>query len=142
MSMYAVATKVTTVRSTARAASPAGGHPPPPAVLRLVRGGAGAPARRSRAVFWRRRTVVLLLAVAFVVAARGLTGWALVGPVRVPAGQAIPASERSYVVQEDDTLWGIARALQPGGDVRPIVDRLHQSRHGRPLRAGERIVLP
>lgn len=31
-------------------------------------------------------------------------------------------SRASYVVREGDTLWTIARELQPGSDPRPVVD--------------------
>lgn len=53
-----------------------------------------------------------------------------------------PVSRSTYVVQSGDTLWSIARRLQPTGDVRPVVDALAGARHGRPLEVGERIVLP
>lgn len=53
-----------------------------------------------------------------------------------------PVAETSYVVQPGDTLWSIARHLQPDGDVRPVVDRLAAQLHGHPLDAGQRLVLP
>ncbi|HEX2851331.1 MAG TPA: LysM peptidoglycan-binding domain-containing protein [Acidimicrobiales bacterium] len=55
---------------------------------------------------------------------------------------AQPVAETSYVVQPGDTLWTIARRLQPDGDVRPVVDRLAAQLHGHPLDAGQRLVLP
>jgi hypothetical protein len=49
--------------------------------------------------------------------------------------------QTSYIVQAGDSLWTIARALQPTGDVRPLVDQLEVRRHGAPLRVGERVDL-
>ena len=56
--------------------------------------------------------------------------------------QVQPVSRSTYVVAQGDTLWSIARHLQPEGDVRPVVDALAATRHGRPLEVGETIVLP
>lgn len=56
--------------------------------------------------------------------------------------QVQPVSRSTYVVARGDTLWSIARALQPEGDVRPVVDALAAARQGRPLEVGETIVLP
>jgi hypothetical protein len=53
-----------------------------------------------------------------------------------------PVSQATYVVAAGDTLWSIARRLQPTGDVRPLVDALAASRHGLPLQPGEPIVMP
>jgi nucleoid-associated protein YgaU len=53
-----------------------------------------------------------------------------------------PVSQATYIVAPGDTLWSIARRLQPTGDVRPLVYALAASRHGRPLQAGEPIVMP
>lgn len=58
------------------------------------------------------------------------------------ADTVLPVAERAYVVQSGDTLWRIARALQPEGDVRPLVMELQRARKGAPLRVGERITLP
>ncbi|HKE99844.1 MAG TPA: LysM peptidoglycan-binding domain-containing protein [Actinomycetes bacterium] len=48
-----------------------------------------------------------------------------------------------YVTQPGDTLWGLARRLEPGHDPRPLVDQLIQVNHVHgPLRAGQRLRLP
>ncbi|HUR18043.1 MAG TPA: LysM domain-containing protein [Acidimicrobiales bacterium] len=52
-----------------------------------------------------------------------------------------PVASRSYVVQPGDTLWSVARGLQPDGDLRPLVDRLAHTAGGG-LRPGQRIPLP
>ncbi|MGH9153252.1 MAG: LysM peptidoglycan-binding domain-containing protein, partial [Acidimicrobiales bacterium] len=101
----------------------------------------GAGAARSR----RRRTVVVLVALVLLGggAALGGPGRApLTSPGQAPAGGVVPVAETSYVVRPGDTLWGIARAAQPSGDVRPLVQWLARQRGGAPLRVGERLVLP
>jgi hypothetical protein len=45
------------------------------------------------------------------------------------------------VVEPGDTLWVIARRLQPKGDVRATVDRLVKANGGADLHVGERISL-
>ncbi len=114
------------------------------------------PSRAQRAVFWRRRLVALAVLLAVVLGAWALGAKALVGsgaeldsrgPARgAPAPMSTAMSEGgpqgAYVVKQGDTLWAIARRLRPGGDVRPVVDRLADLRRGEPLRVGERIVLP
>lgn len=114
------------------------------------------PARRSAgrptaAQFRRRRAVASLVAVVLLgaVLALGVPGDVPLTPSgQAPAagvvsvGGAVAVSSGSYVVQPGDTLWQIARALQPSGDVRPLVQRLAAERGGAPLRAGERLVLP
>jgi nucleoid-associated protein YgaU len=161
MSMYAInqsAINQTAINRTAinRTATdrvtghPVTGHPvtgPARPQLRLVGPPVRPPRRASSAVFWRRRLVVLLVFAAVVLAARALVGWSLTGlgvaaPPDVSISTAVPASHSTYVVQHGDTLWAIARSLQPRGDVRPTVDRLAAVRKGRPLQVGERLVLP
>jgi nucleoid-associated protein YgaU len=46
-----------------------------------------------------------------------------------------------YVVQPGDTLWSIARQVQPTGDVRPLVERLERANHGNRLQVGDRLTL-
>ena len=113
--------------------------------LRLV-----PPRSRAAGVYRRRRlfalllaaTVVAVLALAFV-GARVLLSGPSVPPAERPASPSSPAPavDRVHVVQPGDTLWTVARALDPDGDVRDTVDRL-AARHGDgPLRVGERLVL-
>jgi hypothetical protein len=73
----------------------------------------------------------------------GLEGRPLTAPELAGAGQAAASRPGAmYVVQPGETLWDIARRLQPSGDIRPLVDRLAQV-HGRgPLEVGERLALP
>jgi Tfp pilus assembly protein FimV len=114
------------------------------------------PDRRAVAasVYRRRRLVVLLLvvlAVASIVgmarAAAGLLGGGPLtaaedGRVAVVELDAQPVARATYVVRSGDTLWSIARRIQPDGDVRPLVDALAATRDGRALQPGERIVVP
>jgi hypothetical protein len=65
------------------------------------------------------------------------------GPLAAPgAGRTEAVAARLWVVQPGDTLWGIARHLQPTGDIRPLVDVLSHEVHGQPLQVGERLQLP
>jgi hypothetical protein len=71
---------------------------------------------------------------------------ALGGRPLTPSGSPVtpmqPVAAETYVVHPGDTLWSIARRMQPSGDVRPLVDRLAASRHGAPLHPGDRIARP
>ncbi|MGI8752634.1 MAG: LysM peptidoglycan-binding domain-containing protein [Acidimicrobiales bacterium] len=58
------------------------------------------------------------------------------------AGAPRPAAAHAWMVRPGDTLWGIAVAVQPHGDVRPLVDRLSAQVGGRPLVVGQRLTLP
>ena len=61
------------------------------------------------------------------------------------AGAAASAARRAasgYVVQPGDTLWSIARHLQPQGDVRPLVDQLVDLNGGTDLAVGQRLPIP
>lgn len=69
-------------------------------------------------VRYRRLTVGACLA---------LVGAAWTGPaVRAlgPSGEPIRVARTSYVIQEGDTLWSIARRLAPAEDPRAVVDAL------------------
>lgn len=52
------------------------------------------------------------------------------------------ASARTVVAQPGDTLWSIARDLQPAGDIRPLVDALVAANGSTAIDAGDRIVVP
>ena len=61
---------------------------------------------------------------------------ALANPTAAAPANPIAATA-DYVVQPGDTLWSVARRLQPEGDVRPVVDRLVAERGSSGLAVGE-----
>jgi nucleoid-associated protein YgaU len=84
--------------------------------------------RAERAAARRRRRLLTLAlglgaAVAASHAGAALGGSSLATPERAP--QIV-----THVVQPGDTLWSIARELEPGGDPRPVVDALVRARGG------------
>jgi hypothetical protein len=95
--------------------------------------------------------VALILAVALVVVAlsglRALvhlsTGIGGGRPLSAADGPApVPAGGETLLVQPGETLWTIARDLQPSGDVRPLVDEMVALNGGAMLEAGQNLVLP
>lgn len=134
---------------TAVAHHPLARRPRPVAPLRhaapaLYLTGAAGSRRRTCS---RRRRALAALAAALLgagIAAGGVLGegpLTLPGPAPAAAPAAVPVARASYVVRPGDTLWHIARSLQPEGDVRPLVQRLSAARRGAPLQVGERVVL-
>ena len=59
-----------------------------------------------------------------------------------PALTVEPGASGTYVVQPGDTLWSIARRLQPHGDVRPLVHRLISVNGDAALEIGQRLTIP
>ncbi|MEZ5176942.1 MAG: LysM domain-containing protein [Acidimicrobiales bacterium] len=113
--------------------------------LRLIPGGrstAPTPTRTGPAsvAVAAALVAVVLLVVATLAVGRG----ALAGLAPAPATAEAPAtaSGRTVVVAPGDTLWSIARRLQPTGDVRPLVDRLAAANGGAAIAAGDRLVVP
>jgi hypothetical protein len=108
------------------------------------------PSRRrlDPAVFGRRRLLVagliLLLVAAALVLVQSARAGAGGGPLATTgaAGSPRPISEQMWVVRPGDTLWSIAAAVDPGGDERPLVDRLAAEVGGATLYPGETIPLP
>ncbi len=121
-------------------------HPRP--ALRLLQGGLDA--GPAPAVYRRRRMVALILAVAFVVVAMtGLRAVVLSTGIfdgrplsAADVSTPVPAGGETLLVQPGQTLWTIARDLQPSGDVRPLVDELAALNGGATLEAGQNLVLP
>jgi LysM repeat protein len=75
--------------------------------------------------------------------AAGVAGHAGNGPLAVPgAGPIRIAAVHEWVVQPGDTLWSIARHVQPAGDVRPLVDELDAELHGHALEVGQQLTIP
>lgn len=122
-------------------------HPRP--ALRLLQGGLDA--GPTPAVYRRRRTVALVLALALVVVAmagirtalRPLAGTLGGDPLSASDGPApVPAGAETLLVQPGETLWSVARDLQPTGDLRSVVDELAALNGGATLQAGQTLVLP
>lgn len=122
-------------------------HPRP--ALRLLQGGRDA--GPTPAVYRRRRAVALILALALVVVAtaglgavlRPLAGNGEGRPLSASAVPSpVPAGSETLLAQPGETLWDIARDLQPSGDVRPLVDELAALNGGATLEAGQAVVLP
>lgn len=65
------------------------------------------------------------------------------GPLTTPRPAAASAGHVvTHVVGPGDTLWSIARRVQPEGDVRPLVDGITRMRGSGPLQVGEEITVP
>jgi hypothetical protein len=113
--------------------------------LRVLEPARHRPSRR--AVYRRRRVLAVAAVVLFVfalqLAVQIVTAWLGGGPLTASEPRAATAAAGAvHVVQPGDTLWTLARRAQPTGDVRPLVGRLAAAQDGRPLRPGQRIVLP
>jgi hypothetical protein len=99
-------------------------------------------------VLRRRRALAVVMLVAVLAAgwivlqaAQGRTGGGPLPATGVPGGLE-PAASRVWVVRPGDTLWSIALAVDPKGDVRPLVDRLAAAVGTTSLYPGETIPLP
>lgn len=82
--------------------------------------------------------LMLTLAIAWSVA-----GW-VAGPgsgVDPVGAGTTPDAQTIVVVQPGDTLWSIAKALDPDGDLRATVDRLADRNGGSTLTVGQRLVI-
>jgi hypothetical protein len=80
--------------------------------------------------------VVVVMGVAALSAASGD------GPPTDASDRPAPVASVAYVVRAGDTLWSIAREIQPQGDVRPLVDVLSAQRGGAPLLPGDVVAWP
>lgn len=83
---------------------------------------------------------VVLVAVLFAV---GVGAGAFSALVPTPGAEPISASQgRVVVVEPGDSVWSIARSIQPDGDVRPLVHRMVQANGSAPLQPGQEILVP
>lgn len=102
--------------------------------------------RRSATVTLRRRRARLLVLV--LVAVLALAWWAARSeaafggvPASAPERRLTPPTS-TYLVQPGDTLWTVARQLQPEGDVRSLVRKLVTLNDGAELEVGQVLVVP
>ena len=98
--------------------------------------------RQPSAAVRRWRAVLVLSAIAVcgtLLGAGSLAGAGQATELSAPAEAVTPAP--IHVVQPGDTLWSVARGLQPDGDVRPLVARLRVASGGGPLVPGQRLRL-
>jgi len=123
---------------------PPGPRPPRRPALWVIEGGRAPGATARRATFRRRRLAVVALLAAVALAALLLANAVLAGSAGggTPTTAAGTDSPAVHVVQPGDTLWSIARDVQPSADVRLTVDRLVALNGGAPLQVGQELVLP
>lgn len=119
-------------------------HPTAPARpdLRLIPGGRSAGRAPTRPLLAVVAGLVLVLALMVGTVAVGRGALAGLAPAPAATGAPAGASGPTVVVAPGDTLWSIARRLQPTGDVRPLVDRLAAANGGAAIVVGQRLVLP
>lgn len=106
----------------------------------------------TRMTFWRRRVVCLtalllglwVLSASFgsLFASQGVENPTVLPTVMESAASQSLSSGSSVIVKPGDTLWSIARQLQPAGDIRPLVDRIAKINNGHSLIAGQALLLP
>jgi hypothetical protein len=82
--------------------------------------------------------VVLLL----VLIIAGLLGSQVARANDGPNRRPVVARHQVVSVQPGDSLWSIARSIQPTGDVRPLVDAMIAERGSSVLRVGDTVMVP
>ena len=107
--------------------------------------------RQTQAIYWRRRITCLTLLVgllSMMSSAAGLSNSDRSAErpeartlIESAAGESLAAGQ-IVIVKPGDTLWSIARKMQPTGDVRPLVDRIATLNNGHALIAGQALLLP
>ena len=98
--------------------------------------------RQPSAAVRRWRAGVVLSAIAVCGTLLGAGSLAGAGQATEPPAPTEAVSPAPiHVVQPGDTLWSVARSLQPDGDVRPLVARLRAASGGGPLVPGQRLRL-
>jgi len=109
--------------------------------LRLIPGGLSAPTK-PRGIAPAAVVLAGVLVLALMFGAVAVGRGALAGLAPAPAAATGSPTGQSVVVEPGDTLWSIARRLQPNGDVRPLVDRLIAAQGSALIEPGDRIALP
>ncbi|MEO5680507.1 MAG: LysM domain-containing protein [Acidimicrobiales bacterium] len=120
-------------------------HPSPrlTAMPRMFPSGPLAGRRQPSAVARRSLAAVALVAavVGTLLGAGSLAGAEQAKPAPSDGAAATESAGATHLVQPGDTLWSLARRLQPDGDVRPLVARLRAAAGGGLLVPGQRIHL-
>ena len=90
----------------------------------------------------RRGRMVLVLFVAVV--ALLTTGVAAQTSSGAAGDDTAPASHQTIVVQPGDTLWSIARRIDPGGDPRWLIREIEELNElsGGFIESGQRLIVP
>ena len=118
-------------------------EPVPARRLRLVepdRQPRPRPARRHRPAVYRRRRVLAVLVGLGLVLTVARAGATLGGSPLATSGR-LPHVQQ-VVVQPGDSLWSIAQRVDPGRDLRPIVDAMQRSLGTSTLVAGTTVPVP
>ena len=84
-------------------------------------------------VYLRRRATVALATLTLLVGGFGIAGAAVDRGNAQSSGRrpVIVGAARIHVVQPGETLWAIARAERPRGDIRPFVRDIARANGGR-----------
>jgi LysM domain len=116
--------------------------------LRLVIGGRHPRSLEPRlpAAVYRRRRLVALAVLFVLVAGLSALATAVLAPTVADGTASVdrPSGRRGagYVVQPGDTVWSVARRIQPVGDVRPLVDSLVAANGGASVQPGDVLAVP
>jgi nucleoid-associated protein YgaU len=100
--------------------------------------------RPEARIYRRRRLAVLVAALSLLGLPAALVATAGSSPAatrEAPSLAGATVAAPVYVVQPGDTLWSIARKVDPGADVRVTVDRLVELNGGAALQPGQRLRL-
>ena len=88
--------------------------------------------------------LVFAMLLALAIGNGALAGLAPAGPAspRAAAASSAEPGAQHVTVRAGDSLWSIARRLQPTGDLRPLVDQLVAANGAGPLQPGQQLVVP